>query len=612
MKEPFTHRQPVGFMKFIAAGLACLAFGAAQADQERVWVKFSPGAKAPVQAALQGAGAEFHHTFDELDAFAVTLPSQAIQGLRNNPNIELIEEDAKRYPMSQSVPFGIDMVQAPEAWAAGATGDGVLVCVIDSGLYTGHEDFQGVNVVGGAPSGWNSDSCGHGTHVAGTIAAMDNNVGVVGVSPGDVSLYIVQVFDGTDCGWSFSSNLINAANLCRDAGANIINMSLGGSFSSTTERNGFQSLFDQGILSVAAAGNGGNTQFSYPASYDSVISVAAIDSNKNLASFSQRNSQVELAAPGVGVLSTVPWSSPSAVVNGINYQVAAMDGSPQAEASGSIVSGNRCTDSGGGSFNGNVVLCERGDISFADKVLNVQAGGGVAAIIYNNEPGGFGGTLGGTATSIPSVSMSQEDGQFILANSMGTAATVDTRSEVPGSGYEAWNGTSMASPHVAGVAALVWSANPALTNQQVRDIMAATAEDLGSAGRNNEFGWGLVQAFDAVSMAVGADPGDPGPGPDPDPNTVSTESVTLSFTRRGPNYRAQAAVVVSSGGVVVEGCFSGAVTGCGSGTANSNGEITFQSGNFRPAAEVTFCVNNISGGNLAFEASANDCGSGTP
>jgi serine protease len=583
---------------------------AAQPAQERVWVQFNPGAKVPAQSALAAAGAEFHYTFDELNAFAVSLPSQAIAGLQRNPNIKLIEPDPKRYPMNQTVPFGIQMVQAPKAWAVGATGEGVLVCVIDSGLYTDHEDFQGVNVVGGSPPDWTSDSCGHGTHVAGTIAAMNNGVGVVGASPGDVSLYIVKVFEfnSSYCGWSYSSTVVDAAYQCRDAGANIINMSLGSFRNSETEAEAYQGLFDQqGILIVAAAGNWADQpEPLYPASYDSVISVAAIDSNKNLASFSQRNNQVELSAPGVAVLSTVPSGEQSltalTMVDGVNYPVEALDGSPVHEVSSTIVSGARCTDSGDGSFNGKVVLCERGDIYHSDKVLNVQAGGGVAVIIYNNVPGGFVGALR-DYTSIPSVSMSQEDGQFILANKLGTAATVGPYSWVraPGSGYEAWSGTSMASPHVAGLAALVWSAAPELTNQELRDILAATAEDLGTPGRNDEFGWGLVQAFDAVAMALGMDP-------DPDPNTVTTESVLLTVTSRGGILRTTANVVVSAGSVDVTGCFTGSVESCQTATANSNGEVQFGSGNYRGSVE--FCVADIQGNGLVYEPNWFDCGHG--
>ena len=102
------------------------------------------------------------------------------------------------------------------------------VCVIDSGINAGHEDFRGVDIVGGFPKDkWFFDNCGHGTHVAGTIAAAQNDLGVVGVSPGKVSLFIVKVFGNdvqTSCTWSFSSQLMDAANRCADAGAKVISM----------------------------------------------------------------------------------------------------------------------------------------------------------------------------------------------------------------------------------------------------------------------------------------------------------------------------------------------------------------------------------------------------
>ena len=513
----------------LALGLT-MSLGASAAfaadGQERVWVKFKNGGKGNVEQALRNAGGDIHYTFDNLNAFAVSLPSQAIQGLRNNPNIELIEEDPIRAPMAQTVPFGIDMVQAIETAATGADGSGVLVCVVDSGLHTGHEDIQGVANITGGNTGWDTDVCGHGTHVAGTIAAVNNSTGVIGVSPGKVDLHIVRVFSGgTDgCAWTFSSGLIAAVNNCA-AAANgrkvVVNMSLGGGQASTTERNGFDSLFAQGVLSIAAAGNDGNTTFSYPASYDSVISVAAIDSNKALASFSQRNSQVELAAPGVSVLSTVPWSAASLTVGADSFQVAAMDLTFQGTASGALVNGGRCTAPG--SWAGRVVLCERGDISFGDKVSNATAGGAVAAVIYNNAPGGFAGTLG-TASSIPAISATQEDGQFLVANRLGSTANVSTVFTAPGSGYEAWDGTSMATPHVVGVAALLWSAHPTASNQQIRDVMAATAQDLGAAGRDNSFGFGLVQAKAALDALNGGGP---------PPADVAPSSLTAALLKSG-------------------------------------------------------------------------------
>ncbi|MFU8833438.1 MAG: S8 family serine peptidase, partial [Wenzhouxiangella sp.] len=447
-----------------------------------------------------------------------------LEGLQNNPNIINIEVDSRVYPMADEVPFGVTMVQG-DLVSDQFTGN-QRICVIDSGYHIGHTDLQSANVTASFLSGSGDpfiDPCGHGTHVTGTIAALANGGGVLGVLPGgNVGLHIVKVFGDDNwtsgsCGWSFTSGVLQAAYECQDAGANVINMSLGGGGASSTAAQGFQDLLDQGVLSIAAAGNDGNTTFSYPASYDAVVSVAAIDINKNLASFSQRNSQVELSAPGVGVLSTTPFADAAVEVDR-SYLVSPLDRSARTTATGNLVDGGLCLSAG--NWSGMTVLCERGQITFSDKVSSVEAGGGVAAIVYNNEPGGFGGLLdcGGNpnraCSSVPAVSMSQEDGQLLVATQLGASAFVSTLSTIPADGYAAWNGTSMASPHVAAVAALVWSYAPDMTATEVRAALAASAEDLGTPGRNNEFGFGLVQAQAALDY-IGGGGGDPGPGPDP-------------------------------------------------------------------------------------------------
>ena len=167
-----------------------------------------------------------------------------------------------------------------------------------------------------------------------------------------------------------------------------------------------------------------------------------------------------------------------------------------------MVNGGRCLSAG--SWAGRVVPCERGDIAFVDKVNAVKAGGGVAAVIYNNVPGGFTGTLGtGVTSTIPAISMSRADGQGLVANSLSQSANVGTIAETNASGYAYLDGTSMASPHAAGAAAIIWSANPSATNLQVRNAMTSTALDLGAAGRDNYYGNGLVQTFDATEALLG-------------------------------------------------------------------------------------------------------------
>ncbi len=195
-------------------------------------------------------------------------------------------------------------------------------------------------------------------------------------------------------------------------------------------------------------------------------------------------------------------------------------------ASGALVDGGLCTASG--SWSGKVVLCERGDISFYDKVMNVQNGGGVAAVIYNNEPGNFLGTLGdeASASDIVGISLSQEDGQYLVANKLGSTGWVDSSYSWPASGYEAWDGTSMAAPHVSGVAALIWSANPSWTNVEIREALDETAVDLGASGRDVVFGFGLVQALDALNYLGGGVE----PTPTPTPTETPTETPTPTPT----------------------------------------------------------------------------------
>lgn len=598
-------------LSFAAAGVSAAE---ATPDPNRVWVRFKPGARGNVEQQARAAGGKIHYTFDGLNAMAMTVPPQALQGLRNNPNVVLIEADAPRYAMGQTVPFGVDMVQARDVWDANRdgvvdslapTGAGITVCIIDSGIHRNHEDFAGQQFTGGYPAGWDSDTCGHGSHVAGTITAANNAAGVVGVNPGAVRLSIVKVFNGESCAWSYSSSLVDAANRCAQAGAKVINMSLGGSTSSTTERTAFDNLYAQGVLSIAAAGNDGNTAHSYPASYDSVVSVAAVDSTKTVASFSQQTNQVELAAPGVGILSTVPFATASMNVAGTGYLVEAFEGTFQGNGTGALVNGGRCTATNV-AWAGKTVLCERGDIAFADKVNNAANSGAAAVAVYNNAPGGFSGTLGGTGPALPAVSLAQEDGQFLVANRLGQSATISTVPNNAGNGYAYYDGTSMATPHVSGVAALIWSANPNWTNAQIRQALQVTAEDRGTAGRDNAYGWGVIQAKAALDYLQGG-----GGGTDPDPVVAKVGSISLTTTLKGKNRTATATVRIVDAATSanmpsasVTGCFSGAVNGCSTLTTGSTGSATFKSPAYKTAGSVTFCVTGVTGPNDSFDATS--------
>jgi len=336
-----------------------------------------------------------------------------------------------------------------------------------------------------------------------------------------------------------------------------------------------------------------------------VVSVAAIDSNKTVAYFSQYNSAVELAAPGVGVLSTVPYlDSTTLTVDGVVFLPTILNSQPAEQPLGhwlTAVYGDAT-----GAWAGKVVLCERGVITFYDKVMNVQNSGGAAAVIYNNEPGGFLGTLGeGFTSTIIGISMSQEDGQYLVANKLGATGTISSTYTAPASGYEYYDGTSMATPHVSAVAALVWSALPTATNVEIRDVLTATAMDLGAAGRDVYYGFGLVQAKAAIDALVGG-----GGGGKTGVLHVADLTGLATIVRNRWTAKVTTTVVDAAGapvsGVVVSGAWSNGFTGTGTCTTGTDGTCTITSASMKlTVPSVTFTVTNLAADGFTYDANAN-------
>ncbi|HEU4776275.1 MAG TPA: S8 family serine peptidase [Telluria sp.] len=491
----------------VAVGVAGAASAQVDSEQTRVIVSFKKGHHGDMHNDISRHHGRVKHDLTEIDSVAIEISKAELKELRKSKHIESVEEDVIRrpfattsastgtpYALGQLVPYGIKMVQADQL--SDANVGNRKICIIDSGVDRAHEDIVGnsANMTGEYDSGtgwWYTDENHHGTHVAGTIAAVNNSgTGVVGVNPNaKVKIHIVKVFGAS--GWAYSSTLAAAANKCGAAGANIISMSLGGGASNRTEQRAFDALAAKGVLNIAAAGNDGNTVISYPAGYSSVMMVGAVDENKAWASFSQYNSKVEIAAPGVAVLSSVPTNSgtaPALTVGGTVYAPGAMDGSPVKSATAPLA------DFGLGdvvntAMSGKVCLISRGTIDFATKVMNCQNSGGVGAVVYNNAAGGFGGTMGTTVSAIPSVTASDVEGAS-MKTKLGQSATV----AVTPTSYAYFDGTSMATPHVSAVAALVWSYFPSCTGAQIRSSLTKSAMDLGTAGRDVKFGYGLVQA----------------------------------------------------------------------------------------------------------------------
>ena len=251
----------------------------------------------------------------------------ALEALENNPNVRYVEENDRMHALEQTVPYGIEKVDADVAIDEGNTGDGVGIAIIDTGIDARHETleanlgegwaateaacqddcggglFCSANDIDTCYAEWDDDN-DHGTHVAGTAGAADDGEGVLGVAP-DATLHAVKVLDC--CGSGSYDDIAAGIQWSADRGHEVQNMSLGGDASDVVA-DAVAYAAERNVTMVAAAGNDGECSdcVSYPAAYDEVIAVSATDENDDLAGFSSTGPEVELAAPGVDVLSSIP------------------------------------------------------------------------------------------------------------------------------------------------------------------------------------------------------------------------------------------------------------------------------------------------------------------
>jgi serine protease len=323
-------------------------------------------------------------------------------------------------------------VQAPEAWTK-STGVGAVVAVVDTGVayenfgsFAQAPDLAGTNFVAGYDFINNdahaNDDEGHGTHVAGTIAQSTNNgQGTAGVAYG-ATIMPVKVLNSSGSGtWTSVANGIRFA---ADNGADVINLSLGGSGGATVLADAINYAWSRGVVICAAAGNSGTSTIGYPAVYANCIAVAATRFDGNLAPYSQYGTGIDVSAPG-----------------------------------------------------GDTSVDQNGD-GYGDGVLQQ--------------------TFGSSVTSF---------------------------------GYYFYQGTSMATPHVAGVAALVKAARPSATAAEIRAAIESTCVDRGAAGYDTTFGYGIVDANAAVDAILGGGGGggDVTPPAAPTGLTASAGNATVAL-----------------------------------------------------------------------------------
>ena len=403
-------------------------------------------------------------------------------------------------------------IASPVLAPGAITGEGVTVGVLDTGIDYDHPDLQ-VNIVYDCGSGvvrdfLTLDDCaaddtfnGHGTSVASVIASAANGVGLVGNAP-NAKIRPYRVCDGT-C--PLSAIIGGIAQATAD-GVDVINMSFGGGSGKNFEASAIQAAAQADIVLVASAGNDASQKIHFPSGYGQVLAVGATNPNDTAASFTNTGGWVDITGPGVNnPTATCTGCVTEGFVdeltpNAVSFVANEMTNSPLTTVANTAVAnaGLACTPLAANSLTGKIALMQRGSCSFAIKVQNAEAAGAVATIVSNNAVGNFFGTLGVYFPSGPSVSISQADGAALAADVAGgpTTATLGIRRNT----VEYWliSGTSFSGPTVAGVAALVRSANPNLTELEVRDILTSTAQPIGP---QVIFGAGRVNAYAAVQAA---------------------------------------------------------------------------------------------------------------
>ena len=234
-------------------------------------------------------------------------PDQPVRALIINPNDDTLYP--KQWGDTNLTPSGYGSVktQFTSAWAT-ADGTGVKVAVIDTGVQADHPDLVGQVITGrdfiADPdiAGGTTDPHGHGTHVAGIIAAADNAIGVVGGSP-LATILPVRVLDS--CGSGSTSDVAAGVLWAKNNGAKVINMSLGSTGNDPVLQAAVDAAVKDGVTVVAAAGNSASLSPLYPGAYDSAIGVGAIDGTGRIASYSNRGVTIDVAAPGSTILSTL-------------------------------------------------------------------------------------------------------------------------------------------------------------------------------------------------------------------------------------------------------------------------------------------------------------------
>jgi len=529
-----------------------------------------PIRNAKVPMVRDASEAEIHElrAFANFNSFAADLTDDEVAALRRSGEVRYVEpvherhlvdttpstvlrtaSDITRYNIEQTIPAGVAATHAPDVWPLVKTATPVNVVIIDTGIDATHPELAD-NYAGGFntfdPTKPPVDDHGHGTHVAGIVAAADNTIGVIGMAP-KARIWSVKALDkqgngtteGVIAGLDWLLTQKKAA-----GGRWVASLSLGSTSPDAAEQEAFQRAYDAGVLAVAAAGNTGAGSLDYPGGYPTVLSAGAVDDNQVRAVFSSYGPNIGIMAPGVKVLSTARVGSITAsdvqTDNNITVTAYPIYGSPKADVWAPFV---YCGIGRPADFppntSGHIAFIQRGcgpdialdncDFTFNEKVKNAIDAGARAVVIFSLQ--GLSDNLTNWTLVrkecdasyncnyyqpdvdfpwILATAMSYDDAQKLL-NSGARTAVESYRTE----DYMRLSGTSMATPHISGGAALIWSLAPTATAQDVRNALLAGARDLGDPGYDAKNGFGMLDVLASAKLLAPQAFGLPTPTPAP-------------------------------------------------------------------------------------------------
>lgn len=275
----------------------------AHAEKLDVLVSFTEKPGPAEQALIHNAGGKVKRNYRHVPTIAASIPKAKLDSLRRNPKVTSVEEDIIVQIIEETLPWGVDRIGA-EIMHSQSKGRGVKVAILDTGIDLDHPDLAvagDVTFVTGTTSG--DDDHGHGTMVAGIVAALDNDIGVIGVAP-EAELYSVKVLNKE--GGGYCSDILSGIEWAIDNGMNVVNMSFASRLNLPSAiQTALEKAYQAGIVLVAGAGNAGYIGWVLPpARYEPVIAVGATDQQDVRASFSCTGPTLELMAPGISIMTT--------------------------------------------------------------------------------------------------------------------------------------------------------------------------------------------------------------------------------------------------------------------------------------------------------------------